>query len=198
MTGELKVKNEKLKIGKSRTMRELGFTLVELLAVIMVIAVIGAVVGAIIISTLIGTNKTNSLESVRSSGNFALLQVAKTIEFARGFDGVSTDGVNYTQNCSTQSPPYGFIKVTSLQNETTVFSCGSPSSPTISSNSASLVDTTAVSVSSCFFTCTQDSIVVSPTIGINFTLSSKKPGSFVENKASIPFKTSVTMRNLNR
>ncbi|MEX2007563.1 MAG: type II secretion system protein [Candidatus Levyibacteriota bacterium] len=179
-----------------------GFTLVELLAVIMVIAVVGGIVGAILISSLVGTNKTNSLDNVRQNGNYALLQVSKAIEFSRNFYGVSTDGVDYITDCTLPaisptptSTQYGNIKIMSDNGQIVVFSCNSG---TISSNSASLIDTNTVTASSCFFTCSQDNIVQPPTIGISFTLTGASEGNFIENKTSVPFSTTVTLRNQNR
>lgn len=103
----------------------------------------------------------------------------------------------------TPTPPliqYNYVKITSFDRGTTIFSCldSSQRSPNgqIASNGANLVDTNnSVSVDSCFFTCSQDNIVSPPIIGINFTLSSKTSSNFFEKKASIPFQTSVTMRN---
>lgn len=179
-----------------------GFTLVELLAVMMVIGVVGSVVGAILISTLVGTNKTNTLDNVRQNGNYALLQISKEIEFSRNFYGVSTNGISYITDCTvpavspTPAPTqYGFVKIMSANGQTVVFSC---SGSTISSNSASLIDTSSVKTTSCYFTCSQNNPVLPPTVGINFTLSSVKAGSFVENNTSASFSTSVTLRNLNR
>ena len=195
------MKNSNLKSQISNL--EKGFTLVELLAVIMVLGVIGGVVGGILISSLIGTNKTNSLESVRQNGNYALSQISKSIEFSRSFEGVSSNNLTYITDCTqplgvspTPTPvPYSYIKITSADGNETVFSC---SSSTISSNSASLVNGSTIVVSSCSFTCSQDDLVVPPTIGINFTLSDRKGGSFVQNTTSVSFQTSVTLRNLNR
>jgi len=179
-----------------------GFTLVELLAVIMVIGVVGGIVGSILISSLVGTNKTNNLENVRQVGNFVLLQLSNEIEFSRNFYGVSTDGINYVTDCTTPaiSPtptpvPYSYAKIMSDDGGTIVFSCAAS---TISSNSASLLDTASVKTDSCFFTCSQDNFVLPPTVGISFTLSQAKEGNFIENKTSVSFSTSVTLRNINR
>lgn len=179
-----------------------GFTLVELLAVMVVIGVVGGAMGTILISSLVGTNKTNSIDNVRQNGNFALFQMSKTIEFSRNFYGVSTDGIQYTTDCTqpavspTPTPTkYSYIKIVPDSGQTVVFSC---SGTTISSNSASILDTSNVSATSCFFTCSQDSLVLPPTIGIDFSLSQSKPGNFTENKTSVSFSTSVTLRNLNR
>lgn len=189
-----------------------GFTLVELLTVVAVVAVIGALIGFILTFSLRGTNKTNSTNEVRQNGNYAILQMSKMIEYAKSFDGVSTDGESYTHNCTAAIPPsptptptpsqYNYIKITNFDGAQTVFACLSSSPPTIASNTASLLDITSVSVDSgsCYFTCSQERITVSPIVGINFSLSKKTKtgGVFNENKASIPFQTSVTMRNLGK
>ncbi len=194
--------NWKLEIGNSRTKYELGFTLVELLAVIMVIGVISGVAGAIIISSLVGTNKTNALESVRQNGNYALLQITKQVGFSRNFYGVSTGGTNYIADCTVASVSptpvpvrYSFLKIVGNDGVTIVFSCEKEA---ISSNGVSLIDATAVKTTSCFFSCTQDNSFLPPTIGISFTLSQAKAGNFIENTTSIPFNSSVTLRNINR
>ncbi|MEX2013273.1 MAG: hypothetical protein WD967_02615, partial [Candidatus Levyibacteriota bacterium] len=115
---------------------------------------------------------------------------------------VSTDGINFVTDCTmpavspTPTPTqYRDIKIMSNTGETIAFSC---SSGDILSNGASLIDTNTVEASSCFFTCNQDTFVSVPHIGINFTLTNAKEGNFTENKTTVPFNTSVTLRNTNR
>lgn len=213
----IKIKNLELRIKNNR-----GYTLVELLAVIVIMVVVGSIVATIIVNSLRGTSKTNVLNSVRQNGNYTILQMSKMIAYAQYFNGVSPDGTTYSTNCTglsaTPSPspspsstplptptstptPYKSIKITSFDGGVTVFSCnGSADTPpnTIASNSASLIDTSAVSLvsNSCYFTCTQNSFGLPPTIGINFTLSQASTSGFAEQNASIPFVTSVTMRNI--
>lgn len=209
MIKRAKIKDLRLKIFKSIIHYPLsinresrGFTLVELLAVIMVIGVVGGIVGAILISSLVGTNKTNSLDNIRQSGNFALLQTSKEIEFSRNFYGVSTDGINYVTDCTVASVSptptpvqYKYAKIMSTNGQIITYSC---SSSTISSNSASILDAATVKTDACFFTCSQDNLILPPTIGINFTLTQARVGNFTENKTTVYFNTSVTLRNQNR
>ncbi len=173
------------------------------------IVAIGSILAGIIFSSLRGSDKTTALTNVRENGDFVISQLAKTVRNARNFDGVSTDDVSYTTDCvaanvtPTPTPiPYKFVKITSFDGQQTKFSCTSGASGTISSNSASLLDTTLVSLDSCFFTCSKSTIVDFPTIGIYFALSTFKPTGvvnlFPEKKASINFQTTVTIRNLNR
>lgn len=180
---------------------QIGYTLIELLAVMVVMITIGIIIASILVSALRGTSKANVIEEVRNNGNFTIQQMGKMIGFAQNFSGVSKDNVTYTTNCTVvPSPQYRHIKIKSFDDKQTIFSCnllGNP--PTIASNGASFLDTNKVTLDpdSCFFTCSQINISEAPVIGINFTLSQKTTSSFFEQKATIPFQTSVTMRNLN-
>lgn len=176
-----------------------GYTLIELLIVMVVLVTVGIIVAAIIVSSLRGTNKAKTLETIRKNGNYTIAQMSKMIEFAQSFQGVSSDGSIYTVVCSTPSAQYKYIKITSFDNLRTTFVCDFSANPaTISSNSASFIDTSEVVLASCYFTCQRTNISDLPVIGINFSLSQKSVSSFFENKASSSFQTSVIMRNLNK
>lgn len=188
-----------------------GYTLIELLAVIIIIVVVGSIIVGILTYSLRGGNRSSNVEDLRQNGNYALSQMTKMIAYAKTFEGVSTGALDgngnmiYDTNCIPTNPPaptptptptqYSYIKILSFDGGETVFSCDSGLTPTISSNSASMLDTTLVTVSFCSFTCTQTNLTFPPTININFTLSKKNSGSFSESNFSIPFNTSVTLRN---
>lgn len=179
-----------------------GFTLVELLAVSVVMVAVSVIITATITSSLRGTTKTNTINDVRQNGNYAISQVSKMIEYAKSFGGVSNDGVNFTSSCINLALPltptptpsqYSNIKIIGFDNGETIFSCSS----VIASNGASLIDINLVFVDACSFTCSQDKSTDAPIIGINFSLSKKTTSSLFENNASVSFKTSVKMRNLS-
>jgi prepilin-type N-terminal cleavage/methylation domain-containing protein len=181
-----------------------GYTLVEMLAVIIVFSIIGGIIAAIFASSLRGSNKANITNEVRQNGNYALIQMSKNIGYAKSFDGVSVNGVTYFADCysdpttSTTVPEdYKYLRVSDFTGGQITFECND-SQKTIASNGASLVDLTMVKVESCKFSCNQPSIAQSPIIGISFTLSQKNDSSFYEHNASIPFDTTVVMRNANR
>lgn len=182
-----------------------GFTLVELLAVLGVIVVVGAVASAIILSSLRAASKANQLNIVRQNGNFAILQMTRTIQYAKSFVGVSTDNVNYVNDCSSQnsSTHYFSIKVVLFDESSVAFSCspaGNPNtiSSTINGQVSDIIDLNSVAVSDCFFTCSQSFRTDSPAIGINLTLTQASNTSFVEKSATVPFSTTITMRNPNK
>lgn len=181
---------------------EVGFTLIELLASIIVLVAIGSVIAGIISSSLRGASKTNSIETIRQNGNYAISQISKDIEYAPPFDGVKTGmsisgDSTYSSGCpySTPTPPalpspvvttYKSISVQSGSN-IVVYNC-SPSGLT-ATNGSPLLDS-SISVSSCTLTCTQTNSTDVPIIGISFTLAA--------NNNSVPFQTSVLLRNYNK
>ncbi len=188
-----------------------GFTLIELLVVMVLLAVVGTIIGAILFSSLQGASKTNTVTTVRQNGNYAISQMVKTIHDAKSFDGVSINNTSYITGCVVPDitpiptpPQYAYLKVTSLDDQSTVFACQEKTISTIvNGTTTSMFSTSAVTLdtNSCFFTCTQSNLTDTPTIGINFSLSQyQTQGAVVlpEKQARIPFQTSVTVRNLSR
>lgn len=185
-------------LSKDSLAQNVGFTMIELITVMIVLLIISGIVLSIMFSSLRVTNKTNVLTSVKQNGNYAISQMEKIIRNAKNFNGVKVNlADSYLSFCPSGSTQHHFLKITSFDGLETEFICDTQ----ISSNSGSLVDLNSVDVSSCFFTCSQTSSSDFPTININLSLSQRSTSSFVEHKASasaILFQTSVTMRNLNR
>lgn len=177
--------NKILSIFNSPHATHKGFTLIEILTVISILVVIGTICVSIITITFRGTKKTDLLNFARQNGDSALSQMVKSIRFA--------SSLNYPTAC-TPTTTTSYITVTSLtDDQQTTYSCANS---TISSNSASLFDTTSLTVSSCSFVCSQPSTTVSPIITIQYTLTPKTTLNFAETNFSLPFQSSVTMRNV--
>lgn len=179
-----------------------GFTLVELLAVMAVIVIIGSIMGGILISSLRGATKAEEIVNTRQNGDYVLSQMAKTIRFAT-FASMTTTASTTVSSCvvpsvggGTPTPtpaPYTAITINMPEDEQITYSC---TATNIASNSASLLDESAVTLSNCSFTCNQLNEKDPPTIGISFSLSQKNSNvNFFEKSASGTFQTSVTMRN---
>lgn len=182
-----------------------GFTIVELLAVIIILVTVGTIIVAILTSTTRAGNKSATTENVRRNGNFAIEQMFKMITYAMSFQGVSLDGVTYN-NCvppsvgpltPTPTPTqYKYLKISSFDEGQTTFHCNDSNS-TIASISAAgifyLVDPSMVT--SCYFICYQETETAAPRIDIYLDLKAKSQSLFSESQAEIPFQTSVTMRN---
>lgn len=164
-----------------------GYTLVELLTVIGILSVISVIVLAVLFITLRGTQKSDALEIVRQNGDTALSQMVKDIRYAKNLD---------TPMTCVPATTVSSVTISSLtDNGRTTYSC---TGTTIASNSASLFDTNAVTTTSCSFVCRQQRPSDPPTITIQYSLSAKQTGNLTETTASIPFQSSVTMRNYIR
>jgi len=184
-----------------------GFTLVELLASIIVLVAVGSVIAGIITSSLRGTNKTNVIENIRQNGNYTLAQMSKNIEYAQVFNGFSTDGTSYVTSCPFSPAPtpapvstnYNFIKVTPLNSAPITYNCTSLPLPIFTANGAPLIDANVVSLKSCSLSCIQTGSTDVPIIKIRFTLGPKNSNNLVENSTPpILFETSVTIRNYKK
>lgn len=167
--------------------RQKGYTLIELLVVMMIFITIGGVVLAVIYISFRGSTKTQVGTTVKQNGSFAMTQMVKTIRFAKGLN----DPVSCVPSANVNS-----ITVTTLEyGGQTTFSCPTETNPSISSNSASLIDTNKIEVKDCSFTCKQLYQTQPPTITIEFTLRAKNAGGLTEAESEIPFQSSVLMRN---
>ena len=179
-----------------------GFTLIELLAVMIILVVVGTIIASILVSTLRSGNKSTTTNDIRQNGNYAITQMSKMIAYAESFDGVSLNGVSNFVNCvppvvgqNTPIPApsqYSGVKITSWDGGQTIFSC---LNNMLSSNSAAMVNSDIDAT--CYFTCSQISKDISPTIGIDLVLK-RLPSSgtlFPEAQTTIHFQTSVTLRN---
>ena len=190
-----------------------GYTLIELLAVIIVMVSVGTVITSIMVSALRGGNKSQTTNEVRESGNYVISQMSKMIAYGQTFCGLSVDnnegtalgdcdvnGANestYVTDCTTNpSQVYNYVRVKSFDGGKTIFSCPDVAfgTTTISSNSAAML-ASSFTITNCSFVSTQPNSSVPPTIDISFTLS-ESSGVFTEKQAQIPFETSVTIRNI--
>lgn len=200
MKKKSKIKDQKSKLYKDAR-NSAGFTLVEILVVMIVLIFLGAIIGSIIMSVLRGTNKTNTLTMVRQNGSYAISQISKMLRNAKNFEGVSIDGAggSYITNC-VSSTEYKYMKIKSFDEGVTTFSCaGSPLK--ISSGSAELLDTSAVIVDECYFRCTVSGVSDYPRIDIYFSLRANSSSLLPERKASesaILFNTTVNLRNVGK
>lgn len=167
-----------------------GFSLAELLIVIGTFLAVGTVILTIMIVTLRVSKKSELLIVLKQNGNGAISQISKSVRYAKSLD-----------DPTSCNPPTNSSSITIrsiLDNKETQFVCTGGASPTIASNGASLVDSNSIKVTSCYFSCTQATENDPPVVSVNFTLSSKTSSNLVENVGSVPFKTSIIMRNVTR
>lgn len=166
-----------------------GFTLLELLISTAIFTILAAVIVTVLFTSLRASKKSDVISLLNRSGNNALSQMVRTIRYAKSLD----DPVSCVPSITQSS-----ITISGFDDAPTVLSCPAGASTAITSNSASLTDSTAISVSACSFTCTQPTTSDPPTIMLQFTLSPKNQNSLVETTGTLPFQTSVTMRNFGQ
>lgn len=174
-----------------------GFTLVEMLAAIIIFIVVGSVVVGILTSSFRTSHKTDVVTVIQQNGNYALSQMSKTLRNARGI-------VSPFPCVAVNPTPTSSITIITSDNQQVTYTCVDNPSPTpdnIASNGANLLDTSTVSLSSCSFSCTQQSPSDLPYLTINFSLTQQSSSTFAEqiaSKSAVPFQTSIVIRNINR
>lgn len=165
-----------------------GFTLVEILVTSGIFIIITTIIVSILFIILRGAKKSDSIVIVRQNGEQAMAQMVRIMRFAKSLD--------YPATCDGTQKDH--ISVTAVDLSQTTFTCPSAPAPTpnfIDLNSTKLTNDAAVVVDSCSFVCTQQA-GNSPIIGISFTLSKKNLSGLPEENSRIPFKSSVTLRNI--
>jgi len=157
-----------------------GFTLIELLVTISILTIM-VVVGSNMFFTILGNAaKTKVLQRVKQNGDYAISSMSRLIRNAQSLDLGSSS--------TTQ------VVLLSPDGYPTTFSC---SDQKIASNGADLIDTTVVKVTNCnIFSVAPGETDFSPdVVVINFTLEQAEVTSRPEEKASLDFQTTVTLRN---
>ena len=170
-----------------------GFTLVEITIALFIIVSVGSLIVGIFFSTLRGTNKSNVLALVKQDGTAAITQMAKMIRYAKSID---------VPTASCDNRALSSVIFTSYDERQTTFQCpATPNSPIASvsgTTSVPLLDANNTAVVACSFRCYQASAVVPQTVTINFTLRQRSTTVDVDQSTTIPFETSVTIRNFFR
>lgn len=163
--------NYKLQItnfGKKR-----GFSLIEILIVLVLFVTVALVINQSLFNTLRGSTKSNLTTRVKQEGNFAIsvmerrLRLATQIScsYGRIIDYKDTDGVKSDFIC---------------QNSTLT-------------NGGVLLLPSDIKVSACSFTCLK--FGGKDTVSVKITFSQAKVSSRSEEQVSVPLETTIRLRN---
>lgn len=180
--------------------RRQGYTLIELLIVMFLLVIVATLIAGILNSTITGTAKSKVASDLGQNGNYALSIVSDLISNAQDLQSVTDESQATYPSCVTSTSSGLTVKSLNLvgfDGGVTILACndtGISPSYTISSNSASLIDTTRVKVvpGSCSFTCTQTDEYSIPRIDVTFQLYNANSTTYSDK---ITFSTSVAMRN---
>lgn len=180
----------------SRSGASSGYTIIELVIVIMVMLVVGGIIVGILYSAIRGTTKARVNNNISQNGSYAItvmtnfLANAKALiqvtdPFGNVFDSCVSDGINPIDGVS--------VTIQNYDGGITTFAC---ENGYISSNSASLIHTEDVEMitETCRMLCIQDSFYSVPRIDISFELQNKNAQDPATSGRSL-FETSVNLRN---
>ncbi len=170
-----------------------GFTLVELLVVMAIIALFGGAIVSILFSLFRGASKTNTIITLRQTGNYAVDQVTRIVREAKSLDNPTTD------DCDGSPITSNTIDLTTqdvdLNLQTTSLSCaGGNLTSTTNGSPRTLIDGTKVGVS-CNFSCTIDTVSQIPVITFSLSIFQKNDMANTENSGKLDYSTSILMRN---
>lgn len=178
-----------------------GYTLIELIVVMVILLTVGGLVVGIIASVLRSSTKTKIINDIAQNGNYALSVVTNVLINSQKFESFnSTSPVSGVLGRCDMDPNSGILgpftgsKVTVLGLDGGITELTCTPSGTISSNSASLTDLSQVRMTSCQFKCIQSSLYSPPRIDVSFNLSNVS-GQTVESLGQSTFNTSVSLRN---
>lgn len=166
-----------------------GFTMLELLIVVLIFGILGAIASSSLFSLLKGASKTEIVKEVKQNGDYALSVMEQQIRNAR----------DIASSCAGVSS--NAVSIINPDNSQTEFSCGGtpnrlrertlPAGPY-----TNLINTSVIVTNTCnIFTCTFDSIAQLKTVEIELDLAQTTVGAPAAESASQTFKTTVTLRN---
>ncbi|CAN5157620.1 hypothetical protein BH11PAT1_BH11PAT1_3130 [soil metagenome] len=179
-----------------------GFTIIELLVVIILLMTIGGLVGGIFFVSLRSANKSNKIAIVRQNGNAALTQMSRKIRYATDISFASTDGTPL--GCVSSPPLPQSMITTNLKADGSsiedIFSCpviDPATSNAITMGGIAITDAEVSKIMACSFSCTPQA-TGSKTVTIQFDMADNNGGTgvFERSVAAIHFETSITMRNI--
>lgn len=195
-----------------------GYTLIEVLAVIILITIVGSFIAAIIVISLRGSNRSKNVNAIRQTGDYTINQMTKMVSYAKSFEGLANtdidvnpddNSINYDLQCN-QSKTYNLLKIKSFDQGTTTFYCDpTDGNNFIASYSGALDSLPSESVynsvrmvklidpgknfyiTQCSFTCRQNNVIHPPVIDIQFTISNQNPENSADEQALVENKVTI-------
>lgn len=164
-----------------------GFTLIELMVVVVILAIVAILVVNLFFSTLKGATKTTVLNEVKQNGDYAISTMERLVRNAQ----------TITSSCDGSSSTA--VKILSQDNQETTFDCSGGMQQIASTSSLGTVyltnDKVRLVSETCSFICQKPSL--GPQIlkiGFSLSQAGQESGLRPEEKAQINFKTTVSLR----
>ena len=163
-----------------------GFTLVELLVSITLMAVIGVAINTIFITTLKSANKADIMKEIKQNGEYASTVMEQMIRNAQTIQDVGGLGV-----CTSAGLSGSSIRILNSDDHTSTFQL---SAGQISSTGGMLTNNLKTSATNLIFTCSKIGNAP-PTVTFSFTISQLGTPAKAEEKATMNFRTTVSLRS---
>ncbi len=181
-----------------------GFSLIELLVGMAITVTATTIILAIVMSAFRVSSKATTADLARQNGNYAMNRMIKMIQFADSYNGrstslLSTAGESGYRVNDCDGSNNTAISIT-YKNEEKILQCRGHNSlylidPVDTTKNEQLIRTSSVAVSNCNISCLEVRPGASPVITIKFDLTIGESDAAIEKRSSIPFRTSVKMRN---
>lgn len=169
-----------------------GFTMVEMVVTVGIIAIISAVVARVFFTSSTNSTKSDLLRSIKQNGDFALESMTRTIQNAKTITS-ACDG-SLSTSLGVENSDQGVITFgCALDGTITRIASTSAVTQYLTSSTVTMGGTSCAN-SGLSFRCTSRAGL--PTkVQINFTLSQVGQATKGYEQASVPFQTTVTLRN---
>lgn len=159
-----------------------GFSIIELLVVISIFAVVGILSTAAVSLTLKSSRKSESLIKVRENVNYSLSVLERQIRNAQSIDCATSDSTK--------------LSYVSSEGITSDFSCISTGTDNYIASSSSRLTSTDISITSCAFSCTQETVNNPPVIKVSISAEDAvTSGTSSAEKGSITTDIEIIARN---
>ncbi len=163
-----------------------GFSLIEVLIAMGILVTVGSVAMVVFFTTLRGATKSDVIREVKQNGEYAISAMETMIRSSQSVESIGS-GCSSSNGCLGSG---SCIKILNPDNQYTVFSL---SGTQIASTGGNLTNN-KVRASGLSFTCSQPP-GAPPIVTVSFTLTQATSTTRVEEQASIPFKTTISLRN---
>jgi prepilin-type N-terminal cleavage/methylation domain-containing protein len=162
-----------------------GFSLIEVLVVVMVFAVLVSISAQALITTVTNSRKANATVRVRENLEFALSVMERHIRNANGLTSLCVAGA-----------PMQSINYTDQWGQPGSFSCNPAGSQDFVASAGARLTANTVSVTACSFVCTPASVGQLQSVDINLTgTSAANQGFSNTERATLSVSTKVFLRS---
>lgn len=168
-----------MQIYTKQNLKQLGFTLIEMLVVVSIFAIIGILSTRSVILTIQGSKKSETQVVVRENLNYVVSVLERNLRSA--------------ESVTCPNPSSLAIDYVSAQRIATTFSCVAQSGGYYVASGSARLNSDEILITNCSFTCTQENANIPPTVDIS--LSAKNANTTNTTDSIVTVGTQISVRN---